>query len=423
VGDQAAERMYYDEPSRMEFTATVTAIREVARVDGKQVWQIALDRTAFYPTSGGQPYDTGVLTAIARSGAKLHVPITAVDEDESGEVWHTTAKPLQEGTEVTGTVDAARRVNHMQQHSGQHLLSALLARECGALTVSFHLGEVTSTIDLDVASLTEEQLAASERSANQVIAASLSFAIRTVSQDEAQGMLAAGLLRKLPPREGSIRLIEIPGIDLNACGGTHVATTAEIGPVLLRGTERVRGGVRLAFVCGERALEAAANDFRLLTELGQSLSTAPAEIGASIARLQADAKAAAKERAALLASLAELEAKQLAAQADGKVVIHTLDALQPGRDAAYAKLLASRLATSGAVLATLIIAPEPERASVVLAARPGTLDCGTLLRNTLADFNGRGGGNREMAQGALSLAALDAWLAAIRTQLHVLNLV
>jgi alanyl-tRNA synthetase len=417
VGDQTAERIYYDEPAQTGFTATVTAIREMARVDGRQVWQIALNRTAFYPTSGGQPYDTGMLTATARSGAELHVPITDVEEDASGEVWHTTAKPLQEGTEVRGNVDVARRRDHMQQHSGQHLLSAILLRYCDAPTVSFHLGDTASTIDLDVVSLTDEQLTAAVRTAHDVIAQALPIAIRTVSQDEAQVMLAADLLRKLPPREGSIRLIEIPGIDLNACGGTHVATTAEIGPLLLRGTERMRGGVRLSFVCGTRAVAAASGDFALLTELGRMLSTAPSEIAVSIARLQADAKATAKERAALLGSLAEMEALRLAAAADGGTIVHTLNPQLPGRDAGYAKLLASQLAAVESVSAALVIAPEQERASVVLAATPGTIDCGTLLRASLAEFAGRGGGNREMAQGALPITALEAWLTTLRTQL------
>ena len=418
VVSQAAERIYYDEPATLEFTATVTAIREVARVDGKQVWQIALDRTAFYPTSGGQPYDTGMLTATARSGAVLEVPITAVEEDSTGEVWHTTAKPLQEDTVVRGTVDASRRRDHMQQHTGQHLLSAILLRDCGAPTVSFHLGEDSSSIDLDVPGLTDDQLASAQRVANEVIAAALPLAIRVVPQGEAQAMLAAGVLRKLPPRDGSIRLIEIPDIDLNACGGTHVATTAEIGTVLLRGTERVRGGLRLSFVCGGRAIAAASQDFRLLSSLAQSLSTAPSEIGASIAKLQADNKAAAKDRAALLNSLAELESAHLAAEAGGSAVVVTLDSALSGRDAAYAKLLASRLASAQGVPAALVIAPELERASVVLSTGAGSIDCGTLLRTTLAEFGGRGGGTREMAQGAVPQAGLEAWLAIIQPQLQ-----
>ncbi|HEY9138758.1 MAG TPA: alanine--tRNA ligase-related protein, partial [Terriglobus sp.] len=132
---QSADRIYYDEPATLEFTAEVTAIRELAKVDGQQVWQIALDRTAFYPTSGGPPHDTGVLIAKARSGASLEVPITTVEEDETGEVWHTTSKPLQEGTTITGQIHAARRRDHMQQHTGQHLLSAILDRDFGARTI------------------------------------------------------------------------------------------------------------------------------------------------------------------------------------------------------------------------------------------------------------------------------------------------
>ena len=118
---QVAERLYYVEPSRLEFTATVTEIRELARGEGRPLFQMALDRTAFYPTGGGQPFDTGVLVATARSGAVLEAPVTDVCEDEAGEVWHTTVKPLQPGAEVTGRVDAQRRRDHMQQHSGQHL--------------------------------------------------------------------------------------------------------------------------------------------------------------------------------------------------------------------------------------------------------------------------------------------------------------
>ena len=285
----AAERIYYDEPATLQFTAEVTAIREVARVDGRQVWQIALDRTAFYPTSGGQPHDTGKLTATARSGASLDVPITDVEEDDAGEVWHTTSKPLQEGTAVHGAVDAARRRDHMQQHSGQHLLSAILLRDFNAKTVSFHLGEDVSTIDLEGPALDNTQLAAAQGMANDIIASALPFSVRYVDQLEAEAMLAAGMLRKLPPRAGRIRVVEIPGgIDTNACGGTHVASTAEIGPLLLRGTEHVRGALRVSFVCGARAMHAAGHDFRMLRTLAQSLSTGVDSIAGSVERMQTE---------------------------------------------------------------------------------------------------------------------------------------
>ena len=416
TGTGAARRIYYDEPERLEFTAEVTAIRELARVDGRQVWQIALDQTAFYPTSGGQPYDTGNLIATSRSGAMLEVPVSNVEEDEAGEVWHTTGKPLQEGTAIRGAVDAERRRDHMQQHTGQHLLSAVLQSHFGLKTLSFHLGTDTSTIDLD-GDLTPEQLAGAEQAANEVIRSVLPVTIRTVSQQDAEAMLAAGTLRKLPPRTGPIRIIEIAGIDVNACGGTHVANTARIAPLLLRGTERVRGGTRLTFLCGERAIAAARVDYQRLTSIAQSLSTSAEDIAAAIARLQNDSKAAGKQQTALLGMLASLQAASLASASS--VVTHTLDPQQPACTAEYAKLLASRLVSATATAAALVIAPEPERVSVVLAAKPGVLDCGTLLRTSLAAHNGRGGGSREMAQGALPLDSLAAWQSTLAEQLRL----
>lgn len=409
---QAAERLYYDDPARTEFTAEVTAIREVARVEGRQVWQIALDRTAFYPAGGGQPHDIGVLTATARSGASLDVPITDVVEDDTGEVWHTTGKPLQEGTQVRGAVDAARRRDHTQQHSGQHLLSAVLLRNVAARTISFHMGPELSTIDLDCETLTDEQQRRAEEDLNRVTRQALPMPVRYVTREDAEGMLADGLLRKLPPRSGRIRLVEIPGLDLNACGGTHVANTAAIGPLLLRGTERVRGGVRLSFVCGERAILAARTDFQRLSSLALSLSTGMDEIASSVARLQTDSRSAGKERSALLAALAEAEAVALAA-AGSQRVLHKLHPGAPGRDATYAKLLAACLVAGVSVAIALVTAPEGERCTVVLAAKPGGIDCGTLLRTALAACHGRGGGSREMAQGSLPLNELDTFLAQI----------
>ena len=405
-----AERLYYAQPSLVEFTAEVAAIRELARREGQQVWQIALDRTAFYPTSGGQPFDTGVLRATARSGAVLEVPIESVEEDDSGEVWHTTSKPLQEGTAVTGLVNAARRQDHTVQHSGQHLVSALFDREFGARTFSFHLGEEASTIDLATERIDPEQARRVERMANEVVAQALPVSIRNVGPDEAKQMLAEGRLRKLPPREGDIRLIEIPGIDLNACGGTHVGTTAEIGPVLLRGTEKVKGGTRLTFLCGQRAIGAAREDFERISALAQSLSTAPAAVARQVAKMLAESRAAAKEKAVLLGRMARLEAAAMAAKAGAEGALSVLYRSAEA-DAAYAKLLASSLPRETAVeCAVVLTAPAEGRVSVFLAARAGVLDCGTVLRNVLAEFASRGGGSADMAQGTVSASDVDGFL-------------
>ncbi|WP_047495333.1 alanyl-tRNA editing protein [Terriglobus sp. TAA 43] len=407
---QSANRIYYDEPATLEFTAEVTAIRELARVDGQQVWQIALDRTAFYPTSGGQPYDTGVLVATARSGASLEVPITNVEEDEAGEVWHTTCKPLQEGTVVSGRIDATRRRDHMQQHSGQHLLSAILDRDFAARTVSFHLGDDVSTIDLEGPAPTDAQLKAVADEANRIIAAALPFGVRDVTSEEAATMKEQGLLRKLPPRSGNIRIVEIPGIDTNACGGTHVATTAEIGPLLLRRTEKVRGNLRLSFICGNRALAVANADFHRLQEAASLLTTATPEIITSIERLRAENRSLQKERVNLLEELASLEAAKLASVAHGSVIY----SLPSDRDAAYAKLLASKVVRETTAPVAYIVAYEEARANAVLAAKSGVLDCGTTLRTALNTLGARGGGSAEMAQGAVPLEQAESLLNALR---------
>lgn len=422
MAQETADRIYYDESAILEFTAEVTAIRELGRTDGQQVWQIALDRTAFYPTSGGQPFDTGRLVATARSGASLEIPVLNVEEDDDGEVWHTTTKPVMEGTQLVGSIDASRRMDHTQQHSGQHLLSAILNRDFGNRTVSFHLGDCVSTIDLEGPALTAEQLAAAAAEANRVVTQALPLSIRYVSAEEAQAMQRQGLLRKLPPRAGDIRLVEIPQIDLNACGGTHVATTAEIGPLLLRGTENVRGNLRLAFLCGQRAINAAQNDFELLQQISQQLTTAEDQLPVAIERVRNESKRLNKERAALLEELAAFESQQLAAaaaheSANGKTSSSVVYTLPPHRDAIYARLLASHIVRDTATPAALILYAEADRTNIVLAAKNGVLDCGTLMRESLAAIGLRGGGNREMAQGAVPAADAESLLAAIKKHL------
>ena len=283
-----SDRIYYTNPSLSTFDAHVSDIREASRSQGKSLWQIALDRSAFYPTSGGQPHDTGLLTATSAGGALLEVPVLAVEEDEQGEVWHTTPKPLSAGTAVRGFIDWSRRRDHMQQHSGQHLLSAVIYRQLGAPTVSFHLGEMTSTIDLAREAITEEELERAEDLVNEIIAENRPVTMRTIPRHEAEMLLAAGTLLKLPDREGDIRLVEIDEIDLNACGGTHVQSTGQIGGLHLRGTERVRQGVRVEYVCGIRAAVTARHDLGTLIRAGTLLSVGRSEVAEAVERVQGE---------------------------------------------------------------------------------------------------------------------------------------
>lgn len=300
----AAERLYYDMDAEaagaLEFRATVTDVRLDSHAVGEagekeQVWQVALDRTAFYPAGGGQPWDTGVLMATAKSGAVLEVAVERVEEDEAGEVWHFVRKPLPGGVEVVGRVDTERRMDHAQQHTGQHLLSAMFLRELGAPTVSFHLGADSVTIDLAVEKLSEEDLRGVEAAVNRVIYEDRAIRPRWLEREEAVAMLARGELRKLPERVGRIRVVEMEGVEFNACGGTHVRSTGAIGGLLVRRVEKVKQGQRVEFCCGLRAVRMAARDYARLRELGALLSVGPADLASRVAGLIEDKKAAAKE--------------------------------------------------------------------------------------------------------------------------------
>lgn len=414
-----AERLYYSGSFVRDFTAQVTDIRELSRSDGQSIWQIALDRSAFYPTSGGQPHDLGVLRATSRSGAVLEVPVMAVEEDDHGEVWHHTLKPLLAGTDIHGEIDWQRRLDHMQQHSGQHLLSAVFSRELNAHTVSFHLGETSSTIDLAVETLAHHSLERIERIANELIAENRTVSVRTVAPDEAAALLAAGKLRKLPEREGTIRLIEIDGHDLNACGGTHVSATGQIGGLMIRSIERARQGVRVEFVCGLRAVATARQDFKVLTRSASLLSVARAEVPAAVDRILSDAKAVAKERQKLREELASYHATRLAVEEQIIDHLRLVRRVFVDRDADYVKLLASRLVASVPQTVALFAATQQDPALVVLA-RSGDLElhAGNLLKGALAGLGLRGGGSADLAQGQVPQKQvndlLDALAASVR---------
>ena len=311
------ERLYYAEQGLVEFAAEVADIREFSNEGGKKTWQIALDRSAFYPVSGGQPFDLGEMEAVAPSGTKLTVPVLRVDEDESGEVWHSVEKPLLPGTAITGRVDAARRRDHMQQHTGQHLLSAIFLREIGAATVGFHLGEASSTIDLDCAALSAEDVKRIEIAVNAAVLEDRVVRPSFVSREKAEAMLARGELRKLPERDGEIRLIEIEGVEWNACGGTHVGRTGEIGAVLLRKTEKIKRGIRVEFVCGMRAVRRSRAEFDELDGVARALSVGALGVGGRVAKLLEDAKAAGKEQKRLAKELAGLSSGAQAAKLEG----------------------------------------------------------------------------------------------------------
>jgi alanyl-tRNA synthetase len=414
------DRLYYNDAFVRTFTAQVADIREASRADGVSVWQIALDRSAFYPTSGGQPYDTGVLTAISRNGAILEAPIDDVEEDEHGTVWHFTRKPLLAGTAVEGTIDWARRLDHMQQHSGQHLLSAVFARELEAQTVSFHLGENISTIDLATGPLAHHSLERVERIANEIIAEDRPVTLRTVDREQADALLAAGQLRKLPERAGTIRLVDIADYDLNACGGTHVRATGQIGSLLLRSVERVSRGLRVEFLCGLRAVAAARHDFELITRTAASLSIAGSDLPAAIERFQTEAKAATKDRQKLREELASYHATRLAVEEMIEDNLRLVRRTFTDRDPDYIRMLASSLTASVPRTVALLVSDQKTGPARVVLARSHDIDlhCGNFLREALAVHGVRGGGSPDLAQSDLPREKLDEITAQLAANLR-----
>jgi alanyl-tRNA synthetase len=406
VGDSSLhkfERLYYSDSFVRTFAGVVRDVCELAGSSGEPVWQLSLNCTAFYPTSGGQPFDTGQLNATLRDGTSLTVPVEQVEEDEEGTVWHFARRPLALGTHVEGQIDWERRFDHMQQHTGQHLLSAVFWRELQMPTVSFHLGETTSTIDLAGGPPAHHSLQRVERIANEIIAEDRQVTTRFVSRDQAQAMMTAGQLRKLPERQGTIRLIDIADCDNNACGGTHVSSTGQIGGLLVRAVEKVKQGVRVEFVCGSRAVRTARTDFAILSEVSALLSTGPKELAATVRKMLSDVKANAKEHQRLREELAVFYAAKLITEVPIENGLRLLVRAWKDRDRDYVKLLASRTAAAADRTAVIFSANDNDPVRIFVA-RSADMDfnCGQILREALANLGLRGGGSADLAQGEVS---------------------
>ncbi|MGE5323029.1 MAG: alanyl-tRNA editing protein [Actinomycetota bacterium] len=387
------ERLYYHDSFLFEFDARVV---ESLELDGRHA--VVLDRTAFYPTSGGQVYDTGKIL-----GADREFQVTEVADDEAGRVVHYVAEPIAVNTAIRGHIDKQRRLDHVQQHTGQHVLSAAFIELFNMPTVSFHMGAETCTIDLETASLSLEQAQKAERLANEIIAEDRPVNIRFVPLEEARQLG----LRKLPPKQsGDLRLIDIQNFDLCACGGTHVRATGQIGCILLRKTEKVKQGIRVEFVCGLRAVALARRDYSTLTEAAGLFSAHIHELPQQIRKSIEEAKGAAKTQHKLLEEIAELQAERMLAQSSGSPRVIT--AVFEERDAAFIKLLAQKL-TAGRSDVVALLASLTGQPTLVFGQSPGQkFNMGALLKETLAQLGGRGGGSADMAQGGLPAGSVDA---------------
>jgi alanyl-tRNA synthetase len=386
------ERLYYHDSFLYAFDARVVEAR-----DSNGRMAIVLDRTAFYPTSGGQVHDLGLLTADDQQ-----IVVSEVAEDEEGRILHFAAAQLPAGTQVHGSVDAARRRDHVQQHSGQHVLSAAFVRLFNMPTVSFHMGEESCTIDLETAGLSTAQAQKAESLANEIIAEDRPVGIRFVPLEEARQLG----LRKLPPKQtGDLRLIDISDFDLTACGGTHVRATGQIGSILLRKIEKVKQGVRVEFVCGLRAVSTARRDYTTLTEAAALYSSHIYDVPEQIRKSLAEAKAAGKAQHKLLEELAELYAERLLAQPPGSPQV--IAQFFPDRDATFIKLLAQKL-TAGKSAVIALLGSGAGQPTLVFAQSPGQKsNMGQLMKDAMAKLGGRGGGSADMAQGGLATGSVE----------------
>ena len=401
-------RLYYHDSFLYDFEAEVREVQETSKP------ALILDRTAFYPTSGGQIFDTGV---ISTENEKLKV--TEVADSEDGRIVHyleAPSKSLQPGSKVRGEIDRTRRRDHVQQHTGQHVLSAAFVRLFNMPTVSFHMADDYCSIDLDTPALTKDQIEAAERLANEIVLENRSVDIRFVTRDEA-GKLG---LRKLPPAErDELRLIDIHDFDLSACGGTHVNQTGQIGCVLLRKTEKVRQGWRVEFIAGQRAVATARRDFTTLTEAAALFSAYIYDVPQQARKSLDEIRSLRKQSEQAQEELGEAQATAILAEtpesSGRKVVIRTFS----DRDMNSLKLLAQKLTRRAPNVIALLATASPQPSLVFAQSAGQPYDMGALMKQTLSKLGGRGGGSKDMAQGGVpSSGGIESALQDAAASLH-----
>jgi alanyl-tRNA synthetase len=389
------KRLYYDSSDVYEFDSVVEVVAPLSSEQSRPA--VILRETAFYPTSGGQVHDTGWLMI---DGAE-RLRVTEVADLEDGRIVHYLEAPVKlplAGATVHGSIDSERRRDHMQQHSGQHVLSAAFVELYQMATVSFHMGEDYCSIDLATPSVSSEQVNGAEKLANQIVFENRPVRIRYVSRAEAEKLG----LRKLPPAEHEeLRLVEVADFDLSACGGTHVSASGQIGSIILRKSERVRQGTRVEFVCGGRAVRLARRDYNALSEAAGLFSAQIWDVPEQIRKSVEESKLLRKQKDEALDQLAELmalAALQNQPETNGrKIVVRAFS----DRDTGFAKLFAQKV-TRVATPAIALVASSVDPPGMIFAQTPGgSADMGALLKQVLSSVGGRGGGSRDFAQGGV----------------------
>ncbi|MCC6215765.1 MAG: alanyl-tRNA editing protein [Polyangiaceae bacterium] len=383
------ERLYYHDSLRLDFDARVV---DHARFEGRNA--VVLDRTAFYPESGGQMADRGRLA----TAPVLDVQVDGGDRDapagDRERIVHVLEGKLPEiGTVVIGEVDRARRRVHMALHTAQHMLSRALTDVARTQTVSSRLGETTCTVDVDAAELDERSLARAEDLVNALVDDDLE--VRAWFPDA--GELARLPLRKAPTVDGAVRLVRIGDFDLTPCGGTHCTRTSQVGSLHVTGVERYKGGTRISFVAGRRARDRLAAESQVLGAMARELTCAPEDVPGALEKLRRQLQESREAAGKLQARLAELEAGRLEAeQGSRELIVASVEGAGPE----LLRALASRLVRPDRAV---LLAGERSEGMALLAARgaASSVDCGALVRRLVEAAGGRGGGRPERAEGKL----------------------
>jgi alanyl-tRNA synthetase len=386
------KRLYYDDAFAREFTAQVLscepegAAPENPGGPAGALWRVKLDRTAFYPTSGGQPHDTGQL-----GDARV---VDVLDEED--EVIHLVAKPIAIGS-VQGIIDWSRRFDHMQQHTGQHVLSAVFHSKFALPTISFHLGSDVCTIDVRGREPTQEILDSAMAAANDVVYADRLVNVKYGAAEE----LAAAGVRKTVERRGTLRAIEIEALELQPCGGTHVQRTGQIGMILVRGVSRIRQDWRVGFACGRRAERLAREDFATLKAVAHRLNCSPQEAVSAAERVASERDAHFKSARDSIQRLAEIDAsaslQDFPVGADGlRIVAKLFESDSPE----FARFFARGVAQAENTVALVVHVIDGQ---IFFSQHPtAKRNMNALLAEALKHVPGKGGGSRDSARGRLA---------------------
>jgi len=374
-------KLYLKDQYRQDFSAEVI---EHTEIEGRPA--VVLNQTLFYPTGGGQPHDTGTLNDIA---------VVDVFEDAQQRVVHLLKEPIA-GPEVEGRIDWRRRFDHMQQHTGQHLLSQAFIQICRAATLSFHLGDESATLDVDKAGLGNEAITAVEELSNRIICENRRVELHIVAKEE----LDRYPVRKPPAVEKNIRIIEIKDFDYSPCGGTHCSRTGEIGMIKIRRHENYKGGSRIHFLCGFRALKDYQGKSAILKQIGDALSSGEGDLPKNIQKMQDELKQLRWEHNRLKKQFSDLEAKAIMSEAHRHANISVVEKIFEDRDPQELKILGQAVLENLSDAVILFGSRTQGKASLVfLRSENLAPDMGKLMQAACAVIDGRGGGRPQQAQG------------------------